>query len=590
VAVSQDDFTGNTATTGAITVGGTASGIVQRLGDVDWFAASLEAGFAYQVDLTGASSSAGTLANPYLALYNSAGTKLTYADNGGTGTDSRLVYTTTVAGTYYLAASSTNSGGVGTYQLGLTQLTDDHAAAISTSGSLGVASTAGGTIERGGDVDWLAVNLTAGTEYYLSVMGASSNSGTLANPYLTLYNSAGTRLSYADNGGVGYDSRLAYTAATSGTYYLAASSTSSAATGTYQVGLEADDYLANTATTGLAVVGGLVSGNVQRGGDTDWFKLNLTAGTIYTFDLKGASSGAGTLVNPYLYLYNSAGSRVGYAENGGVGYDSRLTYTAATSGTYYVAALSSTSTGTGTYALAVGQDDYAGTTATTAAMSIPTDSTRVYSSGALEQAGDRDWFRVTMTVGYSFHFDVEGADTGQGTLSDPYIYLYNSTGGTLLASADDGGTGLNAHLDYNPTATGTYYVGVGAAGNSGTGTYRLTAWDPPIVDEPSGLSAALETTLAQVANAGGTAAVGEALAAAGSTAGAGTSLTTAGQTPAPAAGTPAQETAPAPAPSGPIPAAPSAGPLAAAAAPDIATPSLTSAGGTGSTPPLLAAA
>jgi hypothetical protein len=158
----------------------------------------------------------------------------------------------------------------------------------------------------------------------------------------------------------------------------------------------------------------------------------------------------------------------------------------------------------------VGQDDYAGSTSTSGLLSVPTDTTRVYQTGTLTVAGDRDWFKVNMQSGFSFHFDAEGQDTGKGTLSDPYLYLYNSAG-TLLLSADGGGTGKNAHLDYNATVTGTYYVGVGASGDNQTGTYRLTGWDPPTDQDSSGLSSAMSATLSQLSSTSGSAALTQGL-------------------------------------------------------------------------------
>ena len=42
-------------------------------------------------------------------------------------------------------------------------------------------------------------------------------------------------------------------------------------------------------------VGGPVHGSIEPPLDTDWFKVSLTAGQTYQFDLKGADGGGGTL-------------------------------------------------------------------------------------------------------------------------------------------------------------------------------------------------------------------------------------------------------------------------------------------------------
>ena len=97
------------------------------------------------------------------------------------------------------------------------------------------------------------------------------------------------------------------------------------------------------------------------------------------------------------------------------------------------------------------------------------------STGALEVTGDRDWFRVQLTAGMSYVFDLMGAQTGAGTLSDPYLRLHDSSG-ALVAQNDDivTGTDLDSELTYAPAATGTYYIEAGAFNDGAIGTYRAS--------------------------------------------------------------------------------------------------------------------
>ena len=76
-------------------------------------------------------------------------------------------------------------------------------------------------------------------------------------------------------------------------------------------------------------------------------------------------------------------------------------------------------------------------------------------TGNIESTNDADWFRVTLTVGHIYQFDLEGSDTGEGTLSDPFMVLLNSSG-NQIASDFDSGAGLNARITYAPTTNGTY--------------------------------------------------------------------------------------------------------------------------------------
>jgi serralysin len=62
--------------------------------------------------------------------------------------------------------------------------------------------------------------------------------------------------------------------------------------------------------------------------------VELTAGTLYGFDLVLRT---GTW-DPWLNLYDSTGKLVGFDDESGDSTDSRLTYLATTSGTYYLEA------------------------------------------------------------------------------------------------------------------------------------------------------------------------------------------------------------------------------------------------------------
>lgn len=92
-------------------------------------------------------------------------------------------------------------------------------------------------------------------------------------------------------------------------------------------------------------------------------------------------------------------------------------------------------------------------------------------SSTIDFSGDRDFFEITLTPG-SYVFDLQGATSGQGTLTDPLISLYTATG-TFITSDDDSGIGLESQLEYVISDGGTYYLSASAFG-SATGTYTLT--------------------------------------------------------------------------------------------------------------------
>ena len=93
-------------------------------------------------------------------------------------------------------------------------------------------------------------------------------------------------------------------------------------------------------------------------------------------------------------------------------------------------------------------------------------------TGHLERPGDVDWFALELAAGVAYAFDQEGADTRQGTLSDPLLTLLDRDGNPV-GHDDDGGAGFNARLLFSVERGGRYYIAAGAYGDA-TGTYRVT--------------------------------------------------------------------------------------------------------------------
>ena len=102
-----------------------------------------------------------------------------------------------------------------------------------------------------------------------------------------------------------------------------------------------DDYAADTQTTGTVAVGGSATGTIETAHDQDWFAVELVAGRTYVIDLRGNPTDDGTLRDPYLRaIYDADGNRISNTtdDDGGEGYNSRVTFTATESGTHYIAA------------------------------------------------------------------------------------------------------------------------------------------------------------------------------------------------------------------------------------------------------------
>ena len=119
------DFAGSTATLGRVEVGGSATGEIDPADDVDWFSVVLEAGKTYEFELEGEDTSAGSLPDPLLLLWDSqAQGELARDNNGGAGNNSRFTYTVTAGGIHYLDASAAGvMPSTGTYTLSVREFT-----------------------------------------------------------------------------------------------------------------------------------------------------------------------------------------------------------------------------------------------------------------------------------------------------------------------------------------------------------------------------------------------------------------------------------------------------------------------------------
>src|SRR5204862_5826228 len=112
-----------------------------------------------------------------------------------------------------------------------------------------------------------------------------------------------------------------------------------------------DDYASTTSTTRTVSVGGSTPFPYTTLFRSDWFKITLTAGHTYQFDLKGSPSGNGTLADPFLRLRDSAGNPITNTVGAHVctPVTSRFRMAFSACGTYILSTGSSTASGTGTY-------------------------------------------------------------------------------------------------------------------------------------------------------------------------------------------------------------------------------------------------
>ena len=238
-------------------------------------------------------------------------------------------------------------------------MTDDFLSNSDTTGVLTPGAALKGNLEVSGDRDWIAVDLTAGTLYRMSVDGARNGGGTQPAPIIFLRNAEGNLEARQDFEFMRSDPEYYFRPATSGTWYMDIwsfdPSEGTRPAGTYTARLEEFPGLADIgqtrATAGSIAVNTPITGLIESPRDKDFFAVELSAGVRYVVDLEGVSTDKGTLPDPDVMVFDSAGTRlpgqfyfdsvdeaVRPNNDRGEGKNSRFEFTAETDGTYYLEA------------------------------------------------------------------------------------------------------------------------------------------------------------------------------------------------------------------------------------------------------------
>jgi len=221
-------------------------GNVDYAKDEDWVKVTLSANTTYQIDLKGDTLS-DTVIN---GIYDANGKLIsnTFNDDNGFSLDSQVVFTAKNDGDYYISVGGYDSN-TGSYNLFVSTADsttvqkdtqdNDINNTIDTAINLDLGVYADGVIDYSGDTDMFKVTLDAGKTYDISMLGDSSDNGSLIDPdIIGLYDADGNEIDLdyitADDAGIGFDSYLTFTPSESGDYYIKAASYDDLV-GTYKV-------------------------------------------------------------------------------------------------------------------------------------------------------------------------------------------------------------------------------------------------------------------------------------------------------------------------------------------------------------------
>lgn len=232
---------------------------LEQASDLDVFRLRVAAGASYEINAKGLPNYQGAITDTRIQIFDGAGNQLAVNNNGGPGTDARLVYTAPQDGDVFVsisAGSGSATVNTGPYEILFDPSDDfadlaDYAQLIEVDG--GVIN---GALETGADADWFAIWLEAGQTYTILADTA------LSGPELELYDPFLNSLEVRDVDFFGVD--FDYTPTFSGVYRISMQS---------EFGVSADAYTLEVkgppTGAGSVRVGTLGNDSLTGGGTAD---------------------------------------------------------------------------------------------------------------------------------------------------------------------------------------------------------------------------------------------------------------------------------------------------------------------------------
>ena len=434
----------------------TTPGALEQAGDVDYFRVDVSQAGRLTVGTRGATDTVGY-------LQNQEGRHLAGDDDAGPEGNFEIVRQVG-PGTYYVAViGEEGSTGAYTLQVGFTVgPATDHGNTRAQAAPVGVNTRTSAALERAGDVDYFRVEITQAGSLVVETTGTTDTFGYVGG-------ASGGWLAQNDDGGTESNFRITRDVM-AGTYYVAVVGFNRTATGPYTLavrfagsgrggGGEGPVEHGNSRAQATRVaVDTNTAGALEQAGDVDYFRVEVPAAG----QLRIATSGDTDTLG---YFGGADGRWLSQNDDNGTDVNFRIVRQV-TAGTYYVAVVGGEGrTTTGAYTFHVGftadgaAADHGDTRERATRVEVNTQT-----EGALERAGDVDYFRVA--VPRAGRLTVETTGT-----TDTFGYVGGASGG-WLEQDDDGGTGLNFRIARDVTA-GTYYVAVAGFNRTATGPYTL---------------------------------------------------------------------------------------------------------------------
>ena len=459
----MSSIAGNITTGETLSIGEVFTSTIDNSTDADWFKVNLTTGLTYGFTVAGFGGPGIGMPDPDMFLYDSTGSNvLVNGSNSSSGTNS-FSFSTFTSGQYFIGISDNVFGDTGGYRLSWVA-TDNIVNNTTTTRVLGVGQTIASRIDVTQDSDWVKVTLTEGLSYAF-VASAGGGADFLEDADLFIRDSSGNIIS-GGNGSNGSTTvnYLSLLIQNSDTYFIEVSDNGFNDTGTYNLNwIATDNIVNNTSTARTLARNTATNSSIDVTQDSDWFKVNLTAGLSYGFQV--AARGVSGLPDGDLFLRDSSGNIVpnGNGSNGSTSVNT-LGYTASASGIYFIEVSDNGFNDIGAYILRnLGLDNTLNTTATNLTLQ---DGTRM--SGRLDVEGDSDWVKFRAEQGVTYQFQLNGTGTVDG-VDNVRLYLRDANGNQI--STISGPTGL---LSFTATTDGNLFLDVQGQGFFDKGAFQLS--------------------------------------------------------------------------------------------------------------------
>ena len=347
---------------------------------------------------------------------------------------------------------------------GVTSAPDLVPGSVSSTATVNVGGSVNVSIDTLGDRDYYRVNLTAGVTYTIQ----TSSDGTGTDAFLNLRDVSGvTILTSDDDSGDGVNSLLTFTATTTGVHYIDAGTYNNETTGTYNLFVAAavplgDSVGGSIATAATLAVGGTTNGNIDIGGDRDFYAITLTAGQTYFF--RTAGTAAADTTDTVLTLRNAAGTQLLTNDDAGEAAFSAIRYTATTTGTYYLD-VSAVGAGTGAFNLTA----------------VVTQPLTVYTNDQIAfQLTNTYWGgtsrRHNVTAGGTLTYNVSGLTAEGMFLAREALNLWSDTLGVTFTEVASGGQLVFDDNQTGAFASSSTVGGLITVSNINVGTAWITTY------------------------------------------------------------------------------------------------------------------